>query len=50
MSGRNKKVNLSDLSQEEKDRLVGTFKWLIDQDKKQNPDLYKNKNDIKGEN
>lgn len=28
-------------STEEKQRLVGAFAWLIQEDKKQNPELYK---------
>ncbi len=44
----NKKTNfrLSDLPQEEKDRVVGFFAWLLKEDKKQNPHLYQ-KNKIK---
>jgi hypothetical protein len=34
-------VSLQSLSLEEKNRLVGAFAWLIKQDKKQNPELYK---------
>ena len=31
---------MSDLSQDERDRLVGAFIWLIEEDKKQNPAFY----------
>jgi hypothetical protein len=30
-------------TKEETDNIVNAFKWLIEQDKKQNPDLYKNR-------
>lgn len=30
-------------TQEEKDRFVSVFKWLLDQDREQNPHLYVNK-------
>lgn len=29
------------MPQEDKDRLVAVFEWLLEEDKKQNPDLYK---------
>ena len=32
---------MQDLSIEEKSRLVGAFVWLLKEDKKQNPELYK---------
>ena len=35
-----KKVSFQELSFDEKQRLVGAFLWLIEQDKKQNPALY----------
>jgi len=35
---------ISDLSQDERDRLVGAFTWLIEEDKKQNPAFYQVKN------
>ena len=35
------KINFQSFSVEEKQRLVGAFVWLIEQDKKQNPALYK---------
>jgi hypothetical protein len=38
-----KRFEIKSISLDEKQRLVGTFAWLIEQDKKQNPDLYKNK-------
>ena len=31
---------MSDLSQDERDRLVGAFIWLIEEDKIQNPAFY----------
>jgi hypothetical protein len=34
---------IKNISLDEKQKLVGAFAWLIEQDKKQNPDLYKNK-------
>ncbi len=36
-----KKVSFQEFSFDEKQRLVGAFAWLIEQDKKQNPALYK---------
>jgi len=35
------KINFQDFAIEEKRNLVGVFAWLIEQDKKQNPALYK---------
>jgi len=35
---------INKLSTEEKQNLVGVFAWLIQEDKKQNPELYKIKN------
>jgi len=35
-----KGFKISDLSLEDKQRLVGAFAWLIQEDKKQNPALY----------
>ncbi len=35
-----KGLKISDLSLEEKQRLVGAFAWLLQEDKKQNPALY----------
>jgi len=35
------KKSLKDCTKEEIDRLVGAFAWLIQEDKKQNPHLYK---------
>jgi len=40
------KVDFQSLSTDEKQRLVGAFLWLIEQDKKQNPALYKSKSGI----
>lgn len=34
---------ISDLQSEEKQKLVGAFAWLIQEDKKQNPCLYQPK-------
>jgi len=36
-------IRMKDLTQEEKDNFVGAFAWLIKEDKKQNPHLYKKK-------
>ena len=47
-NNKQKKVCFQKLSVDEKQRLVGAFAWLIEQDKKQNPALYQrnnNKND-----
>ena len=38
-----KGFKINDLSLEERQRLVGAFAWLIEQDKKQNPALYQPK-------
>ncbi len=35
-----KKVRLSEMSFEDRQKLVGAFAWLIQEDKKQNPALY----------
>ena len=35
-----KPFKIKDLSFEERERLVGPFVWLIQEDKKQNPALY----------
>lgn len=43
-----KSFNIKDLSFEEKERLVGVFAWLLEEDKKQNPasyELKKQRND-----
>ena len=34
------KVSFQEFSPDEKQKLVGAFVWLIEQDKKQNPALY----------
>jgi hypothetical protein len=34
------KRNPNNWTQEERDRVVGVFQWLLDQDRKQNPHLY----------
>lgn len=44
-NNKRKKVSFQEFSLDEKQRLVGAFAWLIEQDKKQNPELYKS--DIK---
>jgi len=36
---------LNDFSIEEQGRLVGAFEWLLKQDKKQNPELYRKNQD-----
>jgi hypothetical protein len=36
-------LNYEDLPLEDKQRLVDAFAWLIQEDKKQNPDLYQPK-------
>jgi len=36
-----KGLKISNLSQDERDRLVGAFVWLLEEDKKQNPANYK---------
>ena len=36
------KKNPNNWTQGERDRVVGVFQWLLEQDKKQNPDRYKN--------
>ena len=35
------KRNPKNWTKEEADRVVAVFQWLLDQDRKQNPDLYK---------
>jgi hypothetical protein len=35
------KRNPKNCTKEETDRVVAVFQWLLEQDKKQNPDLYK---------
>jgi len=35
------KRNPKNWTKEETDRVVGVFQWLLEQDKKQNPDRYK---------
>lgn len=37
------KVSFQEFSFDEKQRLVGAFLWLIEQDKKQNPALYQSR-------
>ncbi len=36
-----KKKHYKNFSLEERDRLINVFAWLIEQDKKQNPENYK---------
>jgi len=36
-----KRFEIKNISLDERQRLVGAFAWLIEQDKKQNPDFYK---------
>ncbi len=38
-----KPFKMKDLSFDERERLVGAFAWLIQEDKKQNPALYQPK-------
>ena len=38
-----KKIKFDDFTQEEKDTVVNVFTWLLKEDKKQNPHLYKRK-------
>ncbi len=35
------KKNPKNWTKEETDRVVAVFQWLLEQDKKQNPDIYK---------
>jgi len=44
-----KPFKIKDLSFEEKGRLVGAFAWLIQEDKKQNPDLYQLKKEAQND-
>lgn len=39
-----KSFEIDKLSPEEKQNLVGVFAWLIQEDKKQNPEFYRIKN------
>lgn len=34
------KKDINNCTQEEKDRIVGAFQWLIEEDRRQNPHLY----------
>lgn len=43
-NNKQKKVSFQELSVDERQRLVGAFAWLIEQDKKQNPALYQRNN------
>lgn len=38
---REDKKNPKNWTKEETDRVVAVFRWLLEQDRKQNPDLYK---------
>jgi hypothetical protein len=38
------KLNIADMTCEDRGRLVSAFEWLIKQDKKQNPALYRKNN------
>jgi len=38
-----KSFKINELPLEDKQRLVGAFVWLIEEDKKQNPELYQPK-------
>ena len=37
------RINVADMTCEDRGRLVGAFEWLMKQDKKQNPALYQEK-------
>ena len=38
-------LRIEELSIEDKQKLVGAFAWLVQEDKKQNPALYQHKKD-----
>jgi hypothetical protein len=38
-----KEIEINQLPLEDKQRLVGAFLWLLEEDKKQNPELYQPK-------
>jgi hypothetical protein len=40
------KKNPNNWTQEERDRVVAVFQWLLDQDRKQNPHLYTKKSTL----
>jgi len=40
-NNKKRKINFQEFSKEEKQNLLGAFTWLIEQDKKQNPERYK---------
>ncbi len=42
-------LRIEKLSIEDKQKLVGAFAWLIQEDKKQNPELYQHKKDKKND-
>lgn len=44
-NNKREKVSLQELSFDERQRLVGAFVWLVEQDKKQNPALYQRKSE-----
>lgn len=39
-SNKQRKISPEELSFDERQRLVETFAWLVEQDKKQNPEFY----------
>lgn len=41
---------MSEWTEEERERVVQVFAWLLKEDRKQNPHLYQKNNDIKREN
>ena len=43
-------LEITDLSLDDRQSLVSVFAWLIQEDKKQNPDLYKSKKQNRKEN
>lgn len=44
-NNKRKKVLFQELSFDERQKLVGAFVWLVEQDKKQNPALYQRKSE-----
>ena len=41
-------MQLSEMTDEERKRLVEVFTWLLKEDKKQNPENYKKNSDLRG--
>ena len=44
-NNKKEKVSFQELSFDERQKLVGAFVWLVEQDKKQNPALYQRKSE-----